>query len=516
MIKYPLSIILIILTLSTTAQNGTSDKQKIQQLLNTFMQAITDKDSTAMYSLFADAPVTWAGIYQPLTQQMRDSKSPGVPDYKISDYKTWFRNLTKEGRFEERFANPVIVEDGSIASVTFDYSFWKNNQKGNWGKESWGLIKVNGTWKIASVLFSIELETTRQQPEENDVAPERKDPAVETYIRTLKDTIPFQGAVLIAKGDSVIHHAAYGMFDAENNIPNTTYTQFQIGSLTKSFTAFAVMQLAEAGKIDLQAPVSRYLPGLSPALSKGLTIHHLLKLQAGFPQNIERLAAIEIMDIQPNELLEIINTAKPEFKPGQQHKYTNLSYNLLAMVIEKVAQMTYEDYMKENVFNPLQMTHSGIERLIAIPSNRAVGYRKVNGKVRRVQNSVSYALGSGDIYSTVYDTYKWTRVLNRPGTLSEKSKTLLFDGGTEEWGYYGYGFRIQRYHRGNEHSTGILIRHGGTMNGFITNYHYYKEDDLTIIIFCNYRDIPIRNITYQLKELLLGHQPGKRANTFKE
>ena len=93
----------------------------------------------------------------------------------------------------------------------------------------------------------------------------------------------------------------------------------------------------------------------------------------------------------------------------------------------------------------------------------------------------------------------------------------LFDGGNEDWGYYGYGFRIQPYQRSSGHmNAGTLIRHGGTMNGYISNYHYYKEDDLTVILLCNNRDIPIRRITYNLKEIAIGEQKASRINKYKE
>ena len=94
---------------------------------------------------------------------------------------------------------------------------------------------------------------------------------------------------------------------------------------------------------------------------------------------------------------------------------------------------------------------------------------------------------------------------------------MMFDGGGKDWGYYGYGFRIQPYQSLEEgKGSGDLIRHGGTMNGFISNFHYYRNDDLTVIILSNYRDIPIRRITYQLKELALGFGIEERKNKYEE
>ncbi len=494
-----------------------NDKQEIEQLMKTFMNAIEKKDSITLFSLFADVPVTWVGVWQPVTQKTRIEANSLAPEYKVSDFKSWFRNIMKVGNKAELFSNPVIVEDGSIGSVTFDYSFWVNNKKGNWGKESWGLIKLNDKWKIASVLFSMELEKIRKQPEGIPDSPSTKHQVIEKYIHSFKDSTHFQGTVLVAKGDSIIHHSAYGMFDVENKVPNTLNTQFLIGSLTKSFVSIAIMQLVEKGLIDLDAPLQQYISKLKPELAKDLTVHHLLKQQSGLAVYLDDLTVVEIMDIMPSEILEILNKSKKSFNAGEKYEYSNINYSLLAMVIEHVSGKTYKAYLQENILNPAEMGGSGVESLLNIPTNRAIGYRMINDKFRRVQNVVSYAFGSGDIYSTAIDLHHWGRALHNGVLVNSNSKAKMFDGGTKDWGYYGYGFRIQEYQRSPFLKTpGTLIRHGGTMNGFISNYQYYKEDDLTIIILSNYRNIPIRSLSYHLKEIVLDSAPGKRKNVLLE
>lgn len=140
-----------------------SEKEKINSILTEFMSCIETKDSTKMYNLFHKGPVTWIGVYKEQTQQERLKKDSSALNYKISDYKTWFRNVCKPEPRKELFTHIDIIEDGSIASVTFNYSFWVNNKKGNWGKEFWHLVKEKDNWKIASVIFSIELETYKPQ-----------------------------------------------------------------------------------------------------------------------------------------------------------------------------------------------------------------------------------------------------------------------------------------------------------------------------------------------------------------
>ena len=503
--------------ISGKSQDNSVDHKEINTLLSRFMKAIQTRDSVSMYSFFADVPVTWVGVWKPATQKQRLMKDEKASEYKVSDFKTWFRSVSASGFKEEKFRNPLIVADESIASVTFDYSFWVNGKKGNWGKESWGLIKQNGTWKIASVLFSMDLETVNREPEDSHIIREIKNERMEPYIRSILNDTHFQGTVPVAKGDSVIHHSAYGMFDIEKAISNTIHTQFLIGSLTKSFVAVAVMKLIEEEKVDLFAPIAIYLPNLKKELSDGLTIHHLLKQQSGLEASFDNLTEYEIMDITPAELLAIINTSKRSFKPGEKYQYTNINFALLAMMIEAVTGTSYQQYLQQSIFNKADMQYTGIERLIHVPANRAIGYRKVNGILRRVHNSVAYAFGAGDIYSTASDLFKWKKTLTRLELINGRSLSMMFDGGGKDWGYYGYGFRIQPYQSLEEgKGSGDLIRHGGTMNGFISNFHYYRNDDLTVIILSNYRDIPIRRITYQLKELALGFGIEERKNKYEE
>lgn len=492
-------VILLLVIVQSFTGHSQSDVKEIEKLLQTFMTAISSRDSVTMYSLFVDAPVTWVGAWQEASLKSRSGASTAKP-YKVSDYKIWFRSVMSSGYKEELFSNPVIVQDGTVGSVTFDYSFWVDKKKGNWGKESWGLVKVNNQWKIASVIFSMELEKVRKQDAVNEII----HPEINGYLKSYADTADFNGVVLVAKGDAILHLAAYGYFDAENKITNQLSTQFLVGSLTKSFTAVGIMQLVDKGKIDLHAPLQQYIPNLSPALAKNLTVHHLLKQQLGLTVFIDDITEVEIMDISSKELLNIINKSSRRFKPGSKHEYSNINYTLLAMVIENVSGMSYADYMQDCIFIPLHMTQSGIERLTNIPPQRAIGYRDILGMKRRVQNVVSYALGSGDIYSTASDLFKWSHALQNGDLLTSKSKALLLEGGAKDWGYYGYGFRMQPYQQAKDVAKpGLLIRHGGTMNGFISNYHYYKQDDLTVIIVSNYRNTPIRSLTYRIKEVIV-------------
>lgn len=511
-------ICFFLLTVFTAnSQNGTVQHPEINTLLQGFMKAIETRDSTQMFSFFADVPVTWVGVWKPATQRQRLLTDTKAPEYRVSDFRTWFRSVMKGGIKQEKFLQPVIVEDGTIGSVTFDYSFWSNGKKGNWGKESWGLIKQNGVWKIASVLFSMDLESVNSEVEDKSVVREVKNDKMESYMQSILPDTHFQGTVLVARGDSIIHHAAYGMFDVEKGIPNTIHTQFLIGSLTKSFVAIAAMKLVEEKKLDLNEPIATYLPDLKKELSDGVTIHYLMKQQSGLETSFDNLTDYEIMDITPAELLTIINKSKRRFTPGQKYEYTNINYAVLAMIIESVTGVSYQQYLQTAIFDKAGMPQTGIERMVNTPVGRAIGYRTINGIRRRVHNAVSYAYGAGDIFSTTADLFRWSKALNNLSILNSESLSTMLTGAGKDLGYYGYGFRVQPYQTGVDGGAeGKLIRHGGTMNGYISNFHFYRNDNLTVIVLSNYRDVPIRRITYNLKEIALGFGAAQRKNIHEE
>ena len=328
----------------------------------------------------------------------------------------------------------------------------------------------------------------------------------------------FQGTILVAQKGKIIHKEAYGYADRENKTENTVKTKFQIGSLTKSFVAIAVMQMVEEGLLDLNAPIKKYIPELKDELAKGMTLHHLLKNQSGLIQSFDDLTNFEQRDISPNELLKIINKSKLDFAAGERFQYSNLGFTLCAIAMENAAKKPYSQILNERIFKPLKMKDSGVERISNYPKGRAKGYRKTDSsEIVNDENEVSYALGAGDIYSTVEDLYKWGEALYGNKLISEKSRKTIFDGGTKDWGYYGYGFRIQPYQRSLESkTTGTLTRHGGTMDGFMSNFHQYLEDDLTVIILGNIRNFSIRKMTFELKEIALGVEIGLRNQTIYE
>lgn len=333
---------------------------------------------------------------------------------------------------------------------------------------------------------------------------------IDQYLKAEAGREVFRGVVLVAQGDRIVHRAGYGMSDQEAGITNTPDTSFLIGSLTKSFTAATVMQLAEDGKLDLKAPISRYLPGLDRRLGDRLNLHLLLRQRSGLPTHLERIAPQGDEPASSADILALINRADLRFEPDARHEYGNLNYHLAALVIEAATGRPFAEVLDERTFKPLGMTRSGLQGSGSRPWHRAKGYSRGVLGWNNDENNMSYTLGAGDIHASVDDLLRWSRALDDPAYLSHASRDAMFDGGSEADGWYGYGFRIQPYRR-PDGSSGRLVRHGGSMDGFLSNLHRYLDDDLTVIVLGNQRPLEVRDITRRVKELALG-MPAAASN----
>lgn len=159
--------VLLILFLSQISFSQNKNKEELKKVINTFMESIIKSNSITYQDLFLEKHVNWLGIYRDRTQQKILEKDPKNEAYFVDNYKDFFKSV-KGGNCEEKFYNVEIIEDGNLASINFDYTFWFKKKMLNWGKESWQLIKVNGKWKITSVIFSMDLTEYFPQPSFKD------------------------------------------------------------------------------------------------------------------------------------------------------------------------------------------------------------------------------------------------------------------------------------------------------------------------------------------------------------
>lgn len=295
-----------------------------------------------------------------------------------------------------------------------------------------------------------------------------------------------QGSVLLAKNGKVILAKGYGLANMELGVANTPATKFRLGSITKQFTAAAILLLQEKGKLSVADPISKFIPD-SPAAWNDITIHHLLTHTSGIPSYTDQAGYQAHMREPSGEPLDFFKRFRDfplEFKPGEKFHYDNSGYFLLGVIIERVSGMKYEEYLQKNIFQPLGMDDTGYDWPSTILKNRASGYSK--GPDGRQINAEFLDMGqpyaAGSLYSSVLDLYTWDRALYTTKVLSAQSLAAAFTPGKFDWGEgirYGYGWGIAQVHG---HKT---VGHGGGINGFSTVIWRAIEEDAVSIVLSN-------------------------------
>lgn len=292
-------------------------------------------------------------------------------------------------------------------------------------------------------------------------------------------------AVLVARKGEVIYHKGFGMANIELDVKMKPDMIFRIGSITKQFTAVAILQLVEQGKLALDDDLTKFIEDY-PVNGRKITLHHLLTHTSGIPSYTEMDEwTPEVMkkDLTVNEIIDFFKNKPLDFEPGEEWRYNNSGYILLGYIIEKVSGLTYEQYVVENLFKPAGMENSlyGNDRIIL--KNRAYGYQSGhNGYENANFLSMTQPYAAGSLMSTVSDLYKWNRSLVSGKLISKKFLDLAFSNFTLSSGEkmnYGYGWMpgdVQGY---------SMIGHGGGINGFLTSEAYFPEEDLFVALFVN-------------------------------
>ena len=287
------------------------------------------------------------------------------------------------------------------------------------------------------------------------------------------------GVVLVGRGDRVIFEKAYGMADLARKRPNLIQTPFQIASVSKSFTAAALLRLVDQGRVDLQAPLSRYLPNY-PGGEK-IKIIHLLTHLSGIPNinTLEQYEALEKSAQTPESLMRVFAHLPLQFQPGQDRRYSNSNYVLLAGIIEKLSGLGYGPYLKKYIFEPLEMRRSGHpEPAGHLQKEGALGYQGEGaaGLVRARSLNWTVKTGNGSLYSTTGDLFLWARGLRSGKILSADALDAMF---TDHGHHDGLGWFIRER----------LGRKAWYINGRSPGYSAYvgifPEDELTVVVLAN-------------------------------
>lgn len=307
---------------------------------------------------------------------------------------------------------------------------------------------------------------------------------IDSIISTVfNDTNAPGGVFLVAQNGKAIYQKAFGKANLELDVDLTPDNVFQLGSMTKQFTAMAVLMLEEQGKLEVMAPISRYIPDY-PSGDK-ITIHHLLTHTSGIKDftKIKTLPDIMRNDMEPSAVVDFFKNEPVNFLPGEKFEYNNSGYVLLGYIIELVSGDTYEHFIKKNIFDKAGMSQSYYASDRQVIKKRAYGYHKKEyGYVNKTVISFSIPFSSGSLMSTAGDMLKWQNALNQHLFLNEEETRKAFNkyklNNGEEF-TYGYGWHIREI-------NGVPSReHGGSIFGFKTMAVYFPTENIYVIGLSN-------------------------------
>jgi CubicO group peptidase (beta-lactamase class C family) len=306
---------------------------------------------------------------------------------------------------------------------------------------------------------------------------------IDEYMNAAARVDGFSGSILVARDGKPIVNKGYGMANIELNVRNTPDTVFRLGSITKQFTAMAIMMLADRGKLNVNDPACKYLTDC-PAAWQPITVKNLLTHTAGVPNytSFPDFAKTATLPVTSAEMIARFRDKQLDFTVGEKYAYSNSGYFLLGAIIERVSGKSYADFLQENIFAPLNMKQSGYDVSARIIKNRAAGYAKQGGEfVNASYMDMTIPGAAGAIYSTTGDLLVWDQALYSEKLVSRKTLDETFtpfkDG-------YGYGWSI-----GKQFDRQV-IGHGGNIFGFASHITRFPADKITVIVLSNMQGAP--------------------------
>jgi CubicO group peptidase (beta-lactamase class C family) len=295
----------------------------------------------------------------------------------------------------------------------------------------------------------------------------------------------FSGSVLFASDENILLEKGYGLADRANDIPNTQQTKFYIASLTKQFTAMSILILQEQRKLNVQDLFCSYYPDC-PDAWQGITIHQLLTHTSGiltFTQ-IPAYADWGTSPKTPEEIIAFFRDEPMMFQPGESWAYSNSGYILLGWLIEDLSGLSYEEFLQNYIFAPLQMNDSGYDPDIV--EGVAVGYYDKTSEPA-FQGSPSVGFSCGGIYSTVEDLYLWDQALYTDQLIPQTALDAMFSPYAAAFDSsipnYGYGWIIE------EQAGHRVVYHQGATDGFKAYIMRFPDVRITIILLSNQMDV---------------------------
>ena len=320
------------------------------------------------------------------------------------------------------------------------------------------------------------------------------------YLDGLVREHQFSGAVLVERDGRVLMQGGFGLADAARHLPDTATTRFRIGSLTKQFTAVAILQLQDEGRLRATDPACRFLSSC-PAAWRRVTVAELLTNSSGIPDyvSLPGYSRLSRQHLTPAQIAALVASEPLLFRPGTRWSYSNTGYVLLGMIVTRVSGLSYAAFLTRHVFAPLRMRDTGYD-VNNPPPGHATGYAGWQQPAPYIDMSVPYAAGA--LYSTTADLSRWDDALTgdgprivRPATLLEmfRPRIQVAPGDPGE-GWYGYGWFIDE--------NGTEYDHDGLINGFASVNAIFPAARAEIIVLSNLQTADVRTITERLAALI--------------
>jgi len=291
-------------------------------------------------------------------------------------------------------------------------------------------------------------------------------------------------SVMVIKGGKVLYKRSYGLANLEEKTPSANNTNYRLASLTKQFTAMAIMMLVERGKLSYEDSLTALFPEF-PTYGREITVRHLLTHTSGLIDYEDVLPPDTTIPVKDRDVLQLLERQDHTyFSPGSKFRYSNSGYALLALIVEARSKISFAQFLKRNVFEPLHMNATvAFEQGVSIIDRRAYGYSRRGGHFERTDQSLtSSVLGDGGVYSSVEDLYKWDQALYTNKLVSAATLKQAFAPAvrTDDKNVsYGFGWFV-----GSERGQKLLWHYGETI-GFNTAILRLPEEQLTVIVLVN-------------------------------
>lgn len=328
--------------------------------------------------------------------------------------------------------------------------------------------------------------------------------AVDGLLADYSGRVPGASVLVLRDGRPLLRRG-YGLAVLEDGVAATPQTNYRLASVSKQFTAAAVLLLAQDGKLGLDDPVRRWLPSL-PKACDAITLRQILSHQSGLIDYEDVMPAsfdADAHQMHDSDVLAVLEGQdRTYFAPGSSYRYSNSGYSLLALVVAKASGRGFAEFLRERIFVPLGMRDTvAYERGVSSVAHRAYGYSYENGRWQRTdQSPTSATLGDGGIYSSIDDLAKWDAALYDQRLLSDASRALAFAVHTPtdapDVGY-GYGWRI----------TGETLWHSGESMGFRNVIVRWPQRRLTVVVLSNRNDPEPYRMALKIGDLYLPGSP---------